>query len=68
MVGTWIACFEVVTMDAKSFSYYVHEIIMYRRRACTWVLFLSKAELGFFHFLEIVTSWLLPSSTEDPPC
>jgi hypothetical protein len=29
MVGTWIACFEVVTMDAKSFSYYVHEIIMY---------------------------------------
>jgi hypothetical protein len=25
------------------------------------VLFLHKAELGFFHFLEIVTSWLVPS-------
>jgi hypothetical protein len=24
-------------------------------RACTQVLFLRKAELGFFHFLEIVT-------------
>jgi hypothetical protein len=31
-------------------------------RACTQVLFLSKAELGFFHFLEIVTSWLAPSA------
>jgi hypothetical protein len=29
----WIACFEVLTMDAKPFSYYAHEIIMYRRRA-----------------------------------
>jgi hypothetical protein len=30
-------------------------------RACTQVLFLGKAELGFFHFLEIVTGWLVPS-------
>jgi hypothetical protein len=28
-------------------------------RACTQVLFLSKGELGFFHFLEIVTDWLV---------
>jgi hypothetical protein len=27
----------------------------YRRRACTQVLFLRIAELGFFHFLQIVT-------------
>jgi hypothetical protein len=26
-------------------------------RVCTQVLFLSKAELGFFDLLEIVTSW-----------
>jgi hypothetical protein len=31
-------------------------------RACTQVLFLRKAELGFFHFLEIVTGWLVPSA------
>jgi hypothetical protein len=29
-----------------------------RGRACTQVLFLRKAELGFFHILEIVTGWL----------
>jgi hypothetical protein len=34
-------------------------------RACTQVLFLHKAELGFFHFLEIVTGWLVPSTSED---
>jgi hypothetical protein len=48
-------------------------------RACTQVLFLCKAELGFFHILEIVTAWLgtfrwsedpstawlVPSTTED---
>ncbi len=34
-------------------------------RACTQVLFLGKAELGFFHFLEIVTGWLVPSIGED---
>jgi len=34
---------------------------MYRRRACTQVLFLRKSELGFFHFLEIVQAgWYLP--------
>jgi len=27
--------------------------------ACTQVLFLRTAELGFFHFLEIVTGWLV---------
>jgi hypothetical protein len=31
-------------------------------RTCTEVLFLRKAELGFIHFLEIVTSWLIPST------
>jgi hypothetical protein len=31
-------------------------------RACTRVLLLPKAELGFFHFLEIVTGWLVPSA------
>jgi hypothetical protein len=31
-------------------------------RACTKVLFLRKAELGFFHFLEIVRGWLVPSA------
>jgi hypothetical protein len=30
-------------------------------RACTQVLFLRKSELGFFHFLEIVTGRLVPS-------
>jgi hypothetical protein len=25
-------------------------------------LFLRKAELGFFHFLEVVTGWLVPSA------
>jgi hypothetical protein len=35
---------------------------MHRRRAWVQVLFLSKAELGFFHFLEIVTGWLVPSA------
>ncbi len=38
-----------------------------RRRACTQVLFLCKAELGFFHFLEIVTGWLLPSARQKIP-
>ncbi len=35
-----------------------------RRRSCTEVLFLRKAELGFFHFLEVVTSWLVPSARQ----
>jgi hypothetical protein len=29
-------------------------------RASTQVLFLCKADLGFFHFLEIFTGWLVP--------
>jgi len=28
----------------------------------------SFSELGFFHFLETVTGWLVPSTTEDPVC
>ncbi len=39
---------------------------LYRRRACTEVLFLRKAELRFFHFLEIVTGWLTFRWSEDP--
>jgi hypothetical protein len=31
-------------------------------RACIQVLFLSRAELGFFHFLEIVKGWLIPAT------
>jgi hypothetical protein len=31
------------------------------------VLFLHKAELGFFHFLEIVTGWLVPSAGQKIP-
>jgi len=38
-----------------------------RRRAYTQVLFLRKAELGFFHFLEIVTGWLVPSAGQKIP-
>ncbi len=53
-----------------------------RRMACTQVLFLRKAELGFFHFCgkcdsdrlagtfrwseDPSTTWLLPSTAEDP--
>jgi hypothetical protein len=49
-------------------------------RACTQVLFLINVEVGFFHFLEIVTGWLVPSAgqkillqpartfTQDPAC
>jgi hypothetical protein len=50
-------------------------------RACTQVLFLCKAELGFFHLLEIVTgsgtfrwsedpstAWLVPSTAQDLAC
>jgi hypothetical protein len=35
-------------------------------RACTQVFFPGKAELGFFHFLEIVIGWLVPWTKEDP--
>jgi hypothetical protein len=37
----------------------VFGIFKYRRSACTHILFLWKAELGFLHFLEIVTGWYL---------
>jgi hypothetical protein len=31
------------------------------------VLFLRRAELGFFHFLEILTGWLVPSIGQKIP-
>jgi hypothetical protein len=34
--------------------------ILYKRRACTQVLFLWKAELRFFHLKKIMTCWLIP--------
>jgi hypothetical protein len=34
---------------------------------CTQVLFLRKAGLGFFHFLEIVRGWLVPSTGQKIP-
>jgi hypothetical protein len=37
------------------------EKIKNHERAYNQVLFLCKAELGFFHFLEIVTGWLVRS-------
>jgi hypothetical protein len=36
-------------------------------KASTQFLFLCKAELGFFHFLEIVTGWLVPSAGHKIP-
>ncbi len=38
-----------------------------QRRVCTKVLFLHKAELGFFHFLEIVRAWLVPTARQKIP-
>ncbi len=35
-------------------------------RACTQVLFLRKVELGCFHFLKIVTGWLVHSAGLQP--
>ncbi len=54
----------------------------YRKRACTQVLFLQKAELGLFHFFRNSDSlagtfrwsedsswaWVVPSTAEDPTC
>ncbi len=37
------------------------------RRAYTLVLFLRKAELGFFHCLEIVAGWLVLSADQKTP-
>jgi hypothetical protein len=36
-------------------------------RACTHVLFLRKAELEFFHCLEIMTGWPVPSDGQKIP-
>jgi len=40
------------------------EQVKNHRRACIQILLLSKAELGFFHLLEIVIGWLAPSAGE----
>jgi hypothetical protein len=42
----------------------LREQVKIHGRAGTHVLFLCKAELGFFHFLEIVTGWLVPSVSQ----
>ncbi len=51
----------------KSINLIFGTCITYTRRAYTQVLFLRKAELGFFHFLEIVTGWLVPSAGQKIP-
>jgi len=45
----------------------LREQVENHRRACTQVLFLSKAELEFFHFLEMVKGWLVPSTGQKIP-
>jgi len=45
----------------------LREQVENHRRACTQVLFLRKAELRFFHFLEIVIGWLIPSTGQNIP-
>jgi hypothetical protein len=36
-------------------------------RACIQILFLREVELGFFHFLKIVTGWLVHSAGHKIP-
>jgi hypothetical protein len=43
------------------------EQVQNHRRACPQVLFLRKAELGFFQFLELITGWLVPSVGQKIP-
>jgi hypothetical protein len=43
------------------------EHVKNHERACTQVCFLCKAELRFFHFLEIVTGWVVPSARKKIP-
>ncbi len=43
------------------------EQIENHRTARIQVLFLGKAALGFFHFLELVTGWLVPSDGQKIP-
>jgi hypothetical protein len=45
----------------------LREHVKNQGRTCTQVLFLPKAELGFFHFLDIVTGWLVPSAGQKIP-
>ncbi len=40
----------------------LHQTFSIGKRAWTQDLFLRQAELGFFHFLEIVRGWLVPSA------
>ncbi len=44
-----------------------NEQVENNERPFTQVLFLRKAELGFFHVLEIVTGWLVPSDGQKIP-
>jgi hypothetical protein len=46
---------------------WVFEKLRCKERAYTQFLFLSKGELGFFHFLEIVIGWLVPSIGQKIP-
>jgi hypothetical protein len=43
------------------------EHVKNHQRACAQVLFLCQPELGFFHSLEIVTGWLVPSAGQKIP-
>jgi hypothetical protein len=63
----WVRFMIHCCVDEKRTSQFSWGMIMYRRRAYTQVLFLRKAELGFFHFLEIVTGWLVPSDVLENP-
>jgi len=53
--------FEICAQGRKA-----EEQVKNHGRACTQVFFPGKAELGFFHFLEIVIGWLVPWTKEDP--
>ncbi len=45
----------------------LREQVQNHGRACTQVFFLGKALLGFFHFLEKVIGWLVPSAGQKIP-
>jgi hypothetical protein len=51
--------------DLRSVPEAGQEQVENQGRTCTQVLFLGEAELRFFHFLKIVTCWLVPSIAED---
>jgi len=68
----WVICnrrrawviWDLCLTDASRLREHVEN----HRRACTQVLFLCKAELGFFHLKkQIVTGWLVPSTGQKNP-